>query len=350
MLLPATVFALLQRQLQARLGSACAMLGAMLAACTALLAVCYVAPGASYVLAWPLLAAQAVWLALASPRLRAWPRRGRTALLALAAVPALLLIVPAAIDGARWLSPRWLLLPALLACLLVALCGRLLARLTAWRCAAPLLLAGAACIGMAFAARPAWPELPAPNRLLYLKDTPTWQAFWIHPGGPIDAWTKRIFPNAQHPYVMPYTFGTDSDPVWYAVARRDDTVAYPYLLVEKDDRRGDVRHVEFLLRSDNDAPEIDLRLLGGDTLRTTVNGRVLTERRYRGWRTTLHGMGRRELRFAIDLVGDPAFSVWVQERIPGLPELDLPPRPDALRPRLLPQTGTTMSVDILRFP
>lgn len=352
-LLPAALFALLQQRLHARLGSACAMLGAMLVAGAALLAASVAAPGASYVLAWPLLAAQAAWLALAAPGRQAWPparpRSSRIALLALAAVPAWVVIVPAAVDSVAWLSPRWLLLPALLACLLLALCGMLLAQLKARLVAAPLLLAGAACVGMAWAAHPVRPDLPLPSRLLYLKDTPSWRAFWLHPAGPLDAWTKRVFPNALRPYVMPYTFGADSDPVWNAAARRDDAIRYPYLLIEKDDRRGDVRRIEFVLRSDNSAPELVLRLSGADTLRTSVNGRVLTDRRYRGWQATLHGMGRRELRFAIDLVGDPAFSIFVQERIPGLPA-GLPPRPDALHPRLLPDSGATMTVDVLRFP
>jgi hypothetical protein len=40
--------------------------------------------------------------------------------------------------------------------------------------------------------------------------------------------------------------------------------------------------------------------------------------------------------------------VYVQERIPGLPPRDLPPRPAEMTP-LLPMTGTTVAADILRF-
>jgi hypothetical protein len=341
LLLPASLFALLQRQLHARLGSTCAALGAMLAANLALLAVCRGAPGASYLLAWPLLTLQAAWLLLAAQRLQGW----RTLILCAAAVPALVLIVPAACDGAAWLSPRWLLLPAMLACLLLALCGMLIGQLRTWLVAVPLLAAAGACILMAYAARPAWPELPAPNRLVYLADTPSWRGYWIHPAGPLDAWTRRLIPNAMQPYVMPYTFGIHSEPVWYAAAPRSEAVAFPYLLIEKDERRGDVRHVEFLLRSKNAAPEITLRMNGADPLRTSVNGRVLTDRRYRGWQATLHGMGDQDLRVAFDLVGDPAFEVFVQERIPGLPDTGLAPRPG-----MLPLTGTTLSIDFLRFP
>ena len=57
----------------------------------------------------------------------------------------------------------------------------------------------------------------------------------------------------------------------------------------------------------------------------------------------------RELRFAFDLVGDPPFLMFIQERMPGIPERDLPARPPGMLPRLLPQTATTISADVLYF-
>jgi hypothetical protein len=92
-----------------------------------------------------------------------------------------------------------------------------------------------------------------------------------------------------------------------------------------------------------------MRVEGACPHRAAVNGRVLTDRDCFSWKLALHGMGDEELRFALDFRGDPSFLVYVQERIPGLPERDLPPRPAALRP-LLPLTGTTVSADVLRFP
>lgn len=356
------LFLPLQRRLQARLGAAVAALGAIVVANVFLLLCCRFAPGASYVLAWPLLAAQAAWLVLASPRARAWPphlaRRVRLALPAAAALPALALILPAAYDGMAYLSPQWLVLPCVLLCFAPALCGQLLAELDArLRAGTPLLagpllagallLGGAGCIGMAYAASPAWPALPAPNRLVYLKDALTWRAFWLHPPQPLDAWTRQVFPTSRTPLPMPYTFAGGS-PLWQAAAPRIDAISYPYLIIEKDQRPGMRRHVEFLLRSKNGAPELTLTLIGADTLRSSVNGRLLTERRHRGWKMTLHGMGDRELRFAFDLLGDPAFTVYIQEHIPGLPMRYLPARA-ATMPALLPQTGTTVAADILVF-
>jgi hypothetical protein len=184
---------------------------------------------------------------------------------------------------------------------------------------------------------------------VYFKDTPSWQAFWLYPPVPLDAWTRQVFPNTMHPYQLPYLLGDGSPPVWYAAAKRDDSISYPYLIIEKDQRSDAGRHVEFLLRSRNRAPEILLRMVGAQSLRTSVNGRVLTNSRYRGWKLDLHGMEDRDLRFAFDLVGDPSFMVFIQERIPGIPERHLPVRPAGMRPRLLPQTGTTISADVLLF-
>jgi hypothetical protein len=348
-LLPSAVFIALQRMLQTRIGASATLLGAMCTLTIALLGAGWFAPGASYVLAWPLLAAQGAFLVLASRHAQAWAPAHKVALMLLAAVPAALLILPAARDSLLFLSPAWLVLPASLACCLPALCGPLLARVGARLVVRPLLLGVWACLVLAWRGSPTPPELPAPNQLVYFKDTPSWQAFWLYPPVPLDAWTRAIFPNTMHPYQLPYLLGTSAGPVWYAAARRDDSIAYPHLIIEKDQRDDDMRHVEFLLRSKNGAPELTLRMVGAESLRTTVNGRVLTASRHRGWKLDLHGMRDRDLHFAFDLVDDPSFMVFIQERMPGIPERDLPRRPSGMLPHLLPQTGTTISADVLLF-
>jgi hypothetical protein len=348
LLLPAAVFVVLQRHLQQKLGAATAALGPILVLTIALVLTSAGAPGASGQLAWPLLAAQAAWLLLASQRAQAWSETRRAAAALAGALPALALLLPAAHDSIRWLSPQWLVLPAALVCAALGLAGMALALFTRRFAARALLLGCASCFALAYAATPRAPDLPAPNRLVYFKDTPSWQAYWMYPPVPLDAWTRQVFPNTMHPYLLPYIFGITSMPVWYAAAPRDDAIAYPYLITEKASWTSDARHVEFLLRSKNRAPRVTLRLSGADPLRTSVNGRVLTAAHFRGWRLDLLGMGDQDLHFAFDLAGHPGFAVFVQERIPGLPERDLPPRPAGMPP-LLPLTGTTISSDILVF-
>jgi hypothetical protein len=348
-LLPAAGFVVLQRHLQQRFGALCTLLGVLCLLSVGLVALSAGAPGASYVLAWPLLAMQAAVLFLMSERGRTWPAWRRFTVLGAAMLPACALMLPALRDSLAWLSPSWLLLPSSLACSLLGLGGLLLDGLGRRFVVRSLLVGAAASIGLAYAATPLRPALPAPNQLVYFKDYPSWQAFWLYPPLPLDAWTRALFPNTMHPYQLPYLFGPSAGPVWYTAAPRNDGVAYPDLMVEKVSWSRDSRHVEFLLRSKNRAPEIVVRIDGADPLRTSVNGRVLTDRLYRGWKLTLHGMGDQDLRFAFELRGDPEFQVYVQERMPGLPERDLPPRPAGMRPALLPLTGTTVAADILRF-
>jgi hypothetical protein len=348
-LLPSAVFIGLQRILQRRIGVNAATLGAIGLLTIALLAASWFAPGASYVLAWPLLAVQAAYLLLSGRRAQDWTAARRRIVLLLAALPAALLIVPAARDSLLFVSPSWLVLPSVLACCLPALCGPLLAEVGARLLVRPLLLGVWACMVLAHRGNPAPPELPQPNRVVYYKDALSWQAFWMYPPVPLDSWTRRIFPNTMHPYRLPYLFGPDGSPVWYAAAERDDSVAYPYLMVEKSEYVNGGRHIEFLLRSKNRAPELVLRIVGAETIKTSVNGRMLTDRRYRGWQLNLHGMQDRDLHFTIDVIDEPGFLIYVQERIPGLPERDLPPRPAGMLPRLLPQTATTISADVLLF-
>lgn len=344
-LMLAAGFIIVQRRLQERLGALCVQLGVMCVATLALVAVSWGAPGASYLLAWPLLAAQAALLASMPARMA----RYRFAFLALAALPAAILMLPALRDSLTMLSPTWLLLPAALVFTLLGLCGMLLAQAGACFVVRPLLVAAAAAGTLAWMTVPQVPEMPAPNRMVYFKDTPSWRAFWLYPPVPLDAWTRSVFPNALHPYQLPYLFGPSGGPVWYAAAPRNDGIAYPDLTIEKVAWIGDTKHVEFLLRSKNRAPRITLRVDGAWPKRASVNGRVLTDAPYRGWSLELQGMEDRNLHFAFDFDGDPSFTVFVQEYLPGLPERDLPPRPADLRPALLPLTGTTISADILRF-
>ena len=348
LLLPAAVFIAVQRRLQARLGVATTALGVLLAADVALVGCCVRAPGASYVLAWPLIAAQAAWLALAGERARAWTAARRADVAVAGVLPALVLLLPAVHASLVFFSPAWLVLPSALVCLLAGICGMVADLLAPRWLVRPLLLGAGVSLGMAYAAVPRVPDLPAPNRLVYYKDTPSWQAFWLYPPGPLDAWTRQVFPNALHPSPLPYLFGPGADPVWYAAAPRDNGVAWPGLVIDKDVRGGHERHVEFTLRSHNRAPDIVMRVEGACPHRASVNGRVLTDADCFSWNLTLHGMGDAPLRFALDFWGDPAFLVFIQERIPGLPEGDLPARPACLPP-LLPLTGTTVAADVLRF-
>jgi hypothetical protein len=347
--LAAGLFAWLQRHLRRTLGTPTAAVGVMCFTAIMLLVTSTLAPGASYVLAWPLVAAQLAFAALLSRHVTVFTRGRRLPVLLAGAAPAVLVIAPAVRDMFVDFSPQRMLFTLALFSVLLGLALLVLAAVARRYVARALVLAGAGCLGIAHSASVPEPELPQPNQLVYFKDTPSWRSVWLMPRGPIDAWTKhQVFPNTLHPYVLPYMLGRGSDPVWYAAAPRVDDIAYPQLLIEKVEY-GRGRHVEFRLVSKNSAPKITLWIEGDGTRRTSVNGRVLTGEPTRGYSLTMYGMQDRPLNFSFDMKSMASFAAYVQEHIPGLPEQVLPPRPAGLKPALLPMTGKTIASDILLF-
>jgi hypothetical protein len=346
--LAAGLFVWLQRHLRRTVGTPVAAVGVMCYTTIALVVASVLAPGAGYVLAWPLVGAQVAFAALLSRHVTVVMRGNALPILLAGVAPAVLLIAPAVRDMFVDFSPRRMLFTLALFAVLLGLAMMLLAAVARRYVARALVLAGAGCLGIANSASVPEPELPRPNQLVYFKDTPSWLSFWIMPRGPLDAWTRQVFPNTMHPYVLPYMLGPASDPVWYAAAPRIEAIAYPQLLIQKVEY-DQSRHVEFQLVSKNSAPKITLRMDGGGTRRTSVNGRTLTGEQARGWSLTLYGMGNQPLNFSFDMKSMASFTVYVQEHIPGLPERGLPPRPAGLKPALLPMTGKTIASDILRF-
>jgi hypothetical protein len=341
------LFIFLQRRLQQRIGTAAAALGALLCMTVALVAVSWRMPGASYLLAWPLFAAMAMVAALFSRRVAALPLSRKLPLLLAGVAPGVIMIVPVVRETFTALTPQRMNLPIALLTLLLGLSIVLLASV-ARRCAVRgLALAGLGCLAVAGSASPYRGELPQPNRVVYYKDMPTWRAWWLMPPVQLDGWTRQIFPNAIEPNRFVDVFGWDSDELWHAPAPRTD-VAFPYTEMLKNEEEPH-RHVEFVVQSKNRAPNMELWIEGAKPVRTSVNGRVLTDEKSRHWALSLYGMEGQRLHFAIDLESNPTFQVRVQERIPGLPERELPPRPATARPVLTPMTGTTIAADTLWF-
>jgi hypothetical protein len=331
------------------LGTAATGAGILCAATCLLVAVSVMAPGASYVFAWPLLAAQAAFAALFSRRVTVFTRGRLLPVVLAGATPAVLLIVPAVRDLFVALTPHRMNFPLALLCILLGLALPLLVAIGRRFVVRSLVLAGAGCLGGAHSASVSQTELPQPNPLVYFKDTPSWKSFWLMPPGPLDRWTRQVFPNTLHPYTLPYLFGLDSERFWYAAAPRIDAIAYPDLLIQKV-VYGNGMHAEFRLVSQNRAPKITMRIAGNEPQRTSVNGRLLSAGNTRGWNLTLYGMEDQPLEFSFDMKASQGFALFVQEHIPGLPEDKLPPRPPGMKPSLLPVTGETISSDILLFP
>lgn len=355
--LGAASFIGLLRLLQRWTGMRAAALGAMVCVAIALVLFSGLAPEASYLLAWPLLAALGAFAALHSSRVAALPRAARAAIVLAGAAPAVMLVVPALRDAFAVLPPRHNGLPmallVLLLALLLGLCIMPLASLARRFTVRALVLAALVCLATGSAASQAQDRVPPPgvarpgvarpNPLIYYKDMPTWSAWWLARPATLDGAARQLFPDLAAPRRLVDVFGWDSDDLWYARAPRTD-LAFPDTVLLKNDEAP--RHVEFVLASKNRAPAIQVSLKGGKPVRASVNGRVVTDRPCFSWSMSLYGMEDQPLRFSIDLEGDPSVEFHVEERIPGLPPGALPP---GLAGAFLPMTGTTIAADDLLF-
>ena len=338
--------------LRRSVGATATTLGALCWPALALPAVMLVLPGAAWLLAWPLALALAAVLALDS----AWGRRldacARAALLLAGMAPALVMIPPALRDTWLMLAPqRMYMVPMLMALPLLCFAGLALMLRAGPAIAGALALAGAAfCLAVpaANSAPPSSSVAPGAGleRLVYFKDMNTWRAYWLLPPQPLDDWGRALFAGRDEPAVYMEVFGWHSPRQWYAIAPRDDAIAFPECFVLLD-HVGKVRLGRFTVRSKNRAPHIELWMSGAKALRSRLDGVTLTDSEG-PWRLSLYGMEDRLLHFEIESAADEIFAVTVQERMPGLPRHLLPARPDSLAP-VAAHHGTTLSTDILRF-
>lgn len=342
----AGLFVLAQRRLQRLTGTAAAMLGGLFSLVLVLLLASWLAPGASYLVAWPLLAALASFGGLHSRRVAAWPPAARLAVLLAGVLPAVVLVLPALRDTFMALSPLRMNLPVAMLALLLGVSTVLLAHARRY-VARILLLAGLGGLALAGSADE-FTEAPATRAdgLVYYKDMASWDAYWLHPDAPLGPWERKLFSNLTQPHIFVNVFGWESPKQWYAWAPRDG-LEFPFVRIL---RNGKVpsRYADFTLVSKNRAPEIRLQVQHARPTRVTMNDRTLLDVEAKTLTIVLYGMEDELLHFRIDVLSDPIFSVKIEEVLPGLPEHLLPARPPGATP-LLPFSGKSVSADVLWF-
>lgn len=364
------LFVLLQRRLRHVVGHAAAALGPVVAATALLLVLSWRLPQASYVLAWPLvgtLAAQGLLYAPAASGNGRWSGHWRAGILAAGALPALLILGPLLCDVATLTSPERSELPMLALALLLGMASVLL---TAQRrfIVRGMATAAIACFAVAGSAAPyesgsgsassaGAAPLPQPNRLVYLKDAATWKSYWMVADWPastsrqLDPWTRGFFPAAGGK-AEPEAEGWHSRTTWLAPAPAA-ALAYPLLRALGDSDDGRQRHLRFTLAAKVAVPLTEVSVSDSITMRSSVNGRLLSQRPTASYTLRLYGMGGELLDFRFDVASARGATIEVVERRPGLPELaDVPATAPSRRPAppsMTPMTATTIARDSLVF-
>ena len=340
-------FIVAERLLQRFTGAVAALLAGLTCLVLVLLLTSWLAPGASYLIVWPLLAALVSFAVLHAPRVAAWPPAARLTVLLAGVLPALVLVLPVLRDSYLVLSPQRMNLPIAMLALLLGVSTLLLAHARRF-IARTLLLAGLAGLGSLALAGSAGSFTETPplraNALVYYKDMPSWDAYWLRPAGELDPWERALFANLKEPHIFVNVFGWESPRQWYAWAPRDG-LKFPFVRVLRNGKAPD-RHADFTLVSQNRAPELRLRVIGARPTRVTMNGRVLLDTEAKSLTMVLYGMEDALLHFKVQVLADPLFAVHIEEVLPGLPEHLLAPRPAS---GLIPLSGQSISSDTLWF-
>lgn len=341
--LGAALFIEAQRRLARTIGLPATVLGALLVLLLLLLCATAFMPGASYLLAWPLLAALLAYGLLYQPGLTARHPALRLLILLAGSAPAVLLLTPLIAQLATLYTPQHSALIMLSLAAMLGLGGALLASVRR-RFIAPLLLAGCACSLVNASSLPQYEQpLMRPNSMMYLKDTYSWKAWWLMPAAPLDNWSRPYFGGTNGPRTLREVFGMSQDELWVAPAPRDG-IAFPDVIAVRDEEVDGRRRIAFTVRSKNKAPTIHIRVADAYTLEARLNGKVITNKRSKLWSLSLHGSGTSTNLVELDIEPDTIARVYIQERIPGLPDEAGHPRPGRT-----PHTGMTVASDMLVF-
>ena len=333
--------------LRRSVGTAATVLGALAWPTLALIVAAVFLPTIAPLLAWPLAGALGAFTLLHA---RWGERQGfivRLLVLVAGMAPAVSLLPPALRDAWLLLAPgRMHVPPMLMALPILCFASPLLLLRIGPAVVGALALVVAGCLAMPAGAMQGDAQRAAPEgieSLVYYKDMNTWRAYWLLPQQPLDDWRRELFPERSAPTAFVEVFGVRSTPQWYAVAPRDDAIAFPECFILLN-RVGKVRLAKFTVRSKNRAPHIALNMVGARALRARLDGVPLTSKES-VWSLSLYGMQDRVLQVEIESKAEDIFAVTVQEHMPGLPRHLLPPRGQGVGP----QVGSTMSTDILRF-
>ncbi|HMM41244.1 MAG TPA: M28 family peptidase [Thermomicrobiales bacterium] len=337
--------------------------GTLLASLVPLWVTSLLAPGLSYLVAWPLLFASLplAWRLLV--RERAMSDWIRVAVLAVAAIPALVLL-PATLAQMTALAVRFegmLGMPILgLTMLFVApivalllphlhiLGGASESRRLRWAVPGTATLVAVALFGWGIATSGFDAKHPRPDSIAYEMNADTGQAQWVSFDTSLDDWTGEFFP-AGTKKVDHEWLATGSRPAFTAPAPAV-SLAAPEITVLDDTTTGDIRTLRLRLTSPRGTSEMATAVdVPGEIVSATVNGHEVDLGDYaparEGELTLIYANvtdGGWELTVAVRST-DP-LTVRLEEITRGLPEapsMDVPPRPaDTMPSPVFPRDPT----------
>jgi hypothetical protein len=300
------------------------------------------APGASYLVVWPLLGGLALLAWMVSGGRRAEQPWWRLAVLAVAALPALALLPGTLYQLVPILSyieaGAGIPLLGLIALVVAPLAGLLVPHLDLlagrrrWHAPGALALGAVALLALAGASAGFDADHPRPDRIAYELDADTGTARWVSPDAHLDLWTAQFFPAGA-------VRGADG----FVAPAPSVSLPAPAVAVLADTTAGDTRTLRLRLSSPRGAYKIQVMVdAPGEIVAAAVDDRPLDLREYDlapagRLSLTYNAVPASGLELALTVRSAAPLGLALRDTshgLPTLPGVTIQPRPPETMPAL----------------
>lgn len=334
--------------LQRRFNTQALSLGAALVWLVVLLLVTADFPGASYVLAWPLVGVLASWLVVllgagrlsSAQRVMVWTAGAIPATLVFVPLVYLLLVAMTTPMAGVAMAAVVLLL-ALLWPLLAAVRRRDLVSKAAMAAGVAMLVGGELTSG-------ASAERPRPVNVFYVRDSGTNTAQWLSGDVVLDPWQRHFFDAGAVRRAIPEWYGAESRRYWTSAAP-DVGLPAPTLKTLSDRTEGGTRTIQLQLSSRRNARDFTLQVLGAQVTQARVQGREVRAATAEEWTLEAHNVPTEGLTIELMVTAGRAFTVNLFDATAGLPMADALPKDASNMPHRAESSHTTQSLTTQRF-
>lgn len=342
-------FAFLAARLRRRIAPLELAMGTMLGWLLALFASVLWAPGFNFLLVFsmaPVLAVLALLLAQPSPQVE---RDRSLLLLALAAVPGIVLFAPLLLGLFHAVTTHFAAIVVVVLALLLGILAPLFVGLARSRLMPSLpLVAGLACVATGLLTARFDQQHPVPNSLIYVQNDGVGKALWLSPDADLDAWTESVFGPTPVRRNVTEAYGPQGREYWVAPAPALGIPA-PVVEVLRDRVHHGSRVVDVRVRSVRNAPETRLFLEGAELHGATVQGREVGTRTSGRWGLILYAIPERGLDVSLRVKPGQAFQLRAIDRSYGLPATGLPARQPGMMVNADSAGDTVQAVRLVSF-
>ncbi|MES2300237.1 MAG: M28 family peptidase [Pseudomonadota bacterium] len=279
------------------------------------------APGATFILTWPLIPALAALAYLFTKSGQGLTQQARLLLLVGTAAPGVIMFAPlvrtlyvamTTAAGGIALFVMVLLL-GLFVPLLSLLKRRFVFPAVPMAAALMLLIVGSLTAGVSA-------TQPATNNLVYMRDGASGNAMWLSTDAALDSWNRPVFGDKAVMRQVPEVFGAKARPYWTAPADALPVPpAAPTVEILHDEVVGEVRTIGIRLKSMRAADELKMYAEDAEVLSASVRGRPVLSEPKEDWLFAAYNMGAEAADIEMTVKPGKPFLVRVIDTSYGLP-------------------------------